>query len=68
MNPRWLLLTLLFALMPATLQAEDAGICEAVQRGMASGSWTPGRLNPDEERGVWHFHELLRAAWRETGG
>jgi len=51
-----------------TVQAEDAGICEAVQRGMASGSWTPGRLNPDEERGVWHFHELLRAAWRETGG
>ncbi len=50
-----------------TVQAEDASICEAVQRGMASGSWTPGRLNPREERGVWHFHELLRAAWREGG-
>jgi choline monooxygenase len=49
-----------------TVQAEDASICEAVQRGMASGSWTPGRLNPSEERGVWHFHELLRAAWREA--
>jgi choline monooxygenase len=48
-----------------TVQAEDAAICEAVQRGLASGSWTPGRLNPFEERGVWHFHELLREAWRE---
>ncbi len=49
-----------------TVQAEDAAICAAVQRGMASGSWPPGRLNPAQEQGVWHFHELLRAAWRSA--
>jgi choline monooxygenase len=46
------------------VQREDIGICEAVQRGLASGSYTPGRLNPLRESGLWHFHELLRAAWR----
>jgi choline monooxygenase len=47
------------------VQAEDIAICEAVQRGLASGSYTAGRLNPTRESGVWHFHELLRAALRE---
>jgi choline monooxygenase len=46
------------------VQHEDIGICEDVQRGMASGSYTPGRLNPLRESGVHHFHELLRAAYR----
>jgi choline monooxygenase len=45
------------------LQAEDIAICEAVQRGLASGSYVAGRLNPSRESGVWHFHELLRAAY-----
>ena len=49
-----------------TVQAEDAAICAAVQRGMASGSWPPWPLNPAQEQGVWHFHELLRAAWRSA--
>ena len=48
------------------VQHEDIGICEAVQRGMASGSYVPGRLNPLRETGVHHFHELLRAAYRES--
>ena len=45
------------------VQAEDIAICEAVQRGLASGSYVAGRLNPTRETGVWHFHELLRAAY-----
>jgi choline monooxygenase len=46
------------------VQQEDLGICEDVQRGFASGSYVPGRLNPLRETGVHHFHELLRAAYR----
>lgn len=46
------------------VQREDIAICEAVQRGLASGSYYAGRLNPLREQGVWHFHELLRAAYR----
>lgn len=48
------------------VQHEDIGICEDVQRGMASGSYVPGRLNPLRETGVHHFHELLRAAYRDS--
>ena len=48
------------------VQHEDLAICEAVQRGLASGSYVPGRLNPLRETGVHHFHELLRAAYREN--
>lgn len=48
------------------VQAEDIAICEAVQRGLASGSYVAGRLNPQRESGVWHFHELLRAAFRQV--
>ncbi len=47
------------------VQREDIAICEAVQRGLASGSYAAGRLNPAQESGVWHFHELLRRAYRE---
>jgi choline monooxygenase len=46
------------------VQQEDIAICEAVQRGLASGSYEPGRLNPAREQGVWHFHQMLRAAYR----
>ncbi len=49
------------------VQAEDIAICEAVQRGLASGSYVTGRLNPRQESGLWLFHELLRAAYREAG-
>ena len=49
------------------VQHEDLGICEDVQRGFASGSYVPGRLNPLRETGVHHFHELLRAAYRMAG-
>jgi choline monooxygenase len=46
------------------VQAEDSAICEAVQRGLASGSYATGRLNPAAESGLWHFHQRLRAAYR----
>jgi len=48
------------------VQHEDLGICEDVQRGFASGSYVPGRLNPLRESGVHHFHELLRAAYLQA--
>jgi choline monooxygenase len=48
------------------VQAEDAAICADVQRGLRSGSYQPGRLNPAREQGVHHFHELLRDAYRSS--
>ena len=48
------------------IQAEDIDICEQVQRGLESGSYTAGRLNPLREAGVHHVHELIRAALRAT--
>ena len=48
------------------VQHEDLGICEDIQRGFASGSYVPGRLNPLRESGVHHFHEMLRAAYRQA--
>jgi choline monooxygenase len=50
------------------VQFEDLGICEDVQRGMASGSYVPGRLNPLRENAVHHFHELLREVYRSDVG
>jgi choline monooxygenase len=46
------------------VQVEDVEICELVQRGLASGSYVPGRLNPLRENAVLHFHERLRHAYR----
>ena len=45
------------------IQGEDIGICEQVQKGLASGSYSAGRLNPKRESGVWHFQNLLRTAY-----
>jgi choline monooxygenase len=46
------------------VQVEDIAICEVVQRGLASGSYVAGRLNPRQEAGLLHFHGLLRTAYR----
>lgn len=46
------------------VQVEDITICEAVQKGLASGFYEAGRLCPKRESGVWLFHNLLRAAYR----
>ena len=45
------------------IQHQDMAICEYVQRGLASGFYEAGRLSPKRERGVWHFHQHLRAAY-----
>jgi choline monooxygenase len=48
------------------VQDEDVTICQDVQRGLASGSYEAGRLNPLRENAVHHFHELLRRTYREA--
>ena len=50
------------------VQDEDIAICEHVQRGLASGSYRAGRLNPSRENALHHFHELLRRAYRDAAG
>lgn len=49
------------------VQSEDILICEAVQRGLGSGTYEAGRLCPKRESGVWHFHNQLRAAYAALG-
>jgi choline monooxygenase len=46
------------------VQREDIGICERVQKGLASGVYTAGRISPKRESGVHHFQELIRKAYR----
>ncbi len=53
------------------VQAEDAGICAQVQRGLGSRAYDRGRFSVKYEAGVYHFQELLRDAYRrgiEGGG
>ena len=45
------------------IQQEDISICEAVQKGLTSGAYEPGRLCPKREGGVWHFQNLMRQAY-----
>ena len=44
---------------------EDAWLCGRVQRGLASGSYTPGPLS-ELEKWMREFHELLRERIPET--
>lgn len=46
------------------IQQEDIDICLQVQKGLASGAYQAGRLCQKREQGVWHFQELIRAAYR----
>src|SRR5262249_49915253 len=41
------------------IQLEDAGICEQVQRGLASGAFHTGRFSVKRENAGHHFHKLL---------
>jgi choline monooxygenase len=41
------------------IQLEDVGVCEDVQRGLASRSYDTGRYSVRREVGVHHFHRLL---------
>jgi choline monooxygenase len=40
------------------IQIEDIEICEAVQRGLRSSTYSSGRYSPVRENGVHHFHRL----------
>jgi choline monooxygenase len=44
------------------IQLEDIGICEAVQRGLRSSTYSTGRYSPVRENGVHHFHGLYAEA------
>jgi choline monooxygenase len=44
------------------IQIEDIEICEAVQRGLRSSTYTAGRYSPARENGVHHFHALYAEA------
>ena len=46
------------------IQQEDIDICELVQKGLASGTYQSGYLCQKREQGVWHYQELIRAAYR----
>ena len=41
------------------VEAEDQGIVEATQRGVAAGAYDRGRYSPTKETGVHHFHRML---------
>jgi choline monooxygenase len=41
------------------IQQEDVGICEDVQRGLASGAFDTGRFSVRREVAGYHFHCLL---------
>ena len=41
------------------IQQEDIRICESVQRGLGSRSYSQGRFSVKRENGVHHFHGLL---------
>jgi choline monooxygenase len=41
------------------IQAEDAAICEDVQRGLHSTRYDTGRFSVKREAGGYHFHQLL---------
>ena len=43
------------------VQGEDIGICESVQRGIASRAYDTGRLSVRREAGEHLFHRLLHA-------
>jgi choline monooxygenase len=48
------------------VQIEDVGICEEVQRGLHSRSYSVGRFSVKREAGEYHFHQLL-AGYLRTG-
>jgi len=49
------------------IQEEDRQICERVQKALASGYYTPGRLSPDKEAAVWQWQERLRSQYAASG-
>ena len=52
------------------VQLEDREICQHVQAGLASRAYDRGRFSVEMEGGVYHFQQLLKAAyrgWRDSG-
>jgi len=47
------------------VQQEDIEICERVQEGLASRAYDRGRFSVAFESGVYHFQQLLKAAYRK---
>jgi choline monooxygenase len=47
------------------IQQEDIQICQQVQRGLNSPGYRPGPLCPAQEAGAHHFHQWLRAVYRQ---
>ncbi len=47
------------------VQLEDIGICEEVQRGLGSRSYSTGRFSVRREAGGYHFHRLLARRLRD---
>jgi len=41
------------------IQLEDLSICEDVQRGLHSQSFSTGRFSAKREGGGYHFHQML---------
>ena len=50
------------------IQLEDIAICEAVQRGLRSQTYSSGRYSVRRENGVHHFHGLLDEFLNDRGG
>lgn len=50
------------------VQMEDMGVCEEVQRGLKSLSYSTGRFSVKREAGGYHFHQLLGRALLEKDG
>ena len=48
------------------VQDEDITICEKVQLGLNSGSYTAGRLCMKRETGVLHYQNLVRRAFKDA--
>lgn len=49
------------------VQLEDVSICEEVQRGLKSRSYSTGRFSVKRENGGYHFHRLLAESLRSPG-
>jgi len=47
------------------IQAEDLAICESVQRGLNSRSYSTGRMSVRREAGEFLFHRLLHTDLRD---
>lgn len=47
------------------VQDEDIMICEAVQKGLDSGSYNKGRLCMKRESALYHFQQMMRSAYQQ---